>query len=98
MSLSDHSICESTYGEFFEHIFSLKINVSSDVQNNAFTYMFNDSYVVTSSNLISNEHENKLRRSKRHRTEIRFGRDFITTFLTENFDMNFLNNELISIS
>lgn len=37
MSLNDHFICESRDAEFFEHIFPLKNNVSSDVQNNAST-------------------------------------------------------------
>ena len=97
MSLNDHSICESRDAEFFEHIFPLKINVSSDVQNNASTSMSVNSHVVSSSNVISNEHENELRRSKRHRVETSFGPDFITTFLTEIFDINVLNDELVSI-
>ena len=47
--------------------------------------------------LISNEHENELRKSKRRRTYTSVGSDFITTFLTENFDINILNDEIVSI-
>ena len=39
MSLNDQSICESRDAEFFEHIFPLKNNVPSDVQNNVSTSM-----------------------------------------------------------
>ncbi|OIS98204.1 hypothetical protein A4A49_62341, partial [Nicotiana attenuata] len=45
----------------------------------------------------ANEHENKLRRSKRRRIEASFGHDFITTFLTENIDLDVLSDELVSI-
>ena len=55
ISLNDHSICESRDAEFFEHIFPLKNNVSSDVQNNASTSMSVNSYVVPSSDVVSNE-------------------------------------------
>ena len=34
---------------------------------------------------------------KKRRTETRFGPDFITTFLTEDFDIDTLNDELVSI-
>jgi len=92
MSLRDHPICESRDAKNFEHIFSVKINVPSDAQNNASTSMSVISHVVPSSNDISNEHENELRKSKRGRIEISFCPNFITTFLTENFDTNVLNN------
>ncbi|OIT31741.1 hypothetical protein A4A49_65420, partial [Nicotiana attenuata] len=54
-------------------------------------------YIVPSSSVTANEHENKLRRSKRRRIEASFGPDFITTFLTENIDLDILSDELVSI-
>ncbi|XP_075077172.1 uncharacterized protein LOC142163917 [Nicotiana tabacum] len=45
----------------------------------------------------ANEHENELRRSKRRRIEASFGPDFITTFLTENIDLDVWSDELVSI-
>ncbi|XP_070054862.1 uncharacterized protein [Nicotiana tomentosiformis] len=46
--------------------------------------------------ITANDHENDLRRSKRRRIEASFGTDFITTFLTENIDLNLLNYEFVS--
>ncbi|XP_070007571.1 uncharacterized protein LOC142165387 [Nicotiana tabacum] len=78
---------------FFEHIFPLKNNVP----NNASTSMSVNSHIVPSSSVTANEHENELRRSKRHRIEASFGPDFITIFLTENIYLDVLNDELASI-
>lgn len=36
------------------------------------------------------------RRSKRPRVESSFGPDFLTNFLIEDFDVNFLSDELVS--
>ncbi|OIT19160.1 hypothetical protein A4A49_56857, partial [Nicotiana attenuata] len=69
----------------------------SDMHNNASTSMSVNSHSVPSSSATSNEHENELRRSKRRRIEASFGPDFITTFLTENIDLDVLNDELVSI-
>ncbi|OIT30130.1 hypothetical protein A4A49_58059, partial [Nicotiana attenuata] len=71
--------------------------VPSDVTNNASTFMHVNSHIVPSSSVTANEHENNLRRSKRHRIEASFGPDFITTFLTENIDLDVLSDELVSI-
>ncbi|OIT00787.1 hypothetical protein A4A49_60062, partial [Nicotiana attenuata] len=71
--------------------------VPSDVPNNASTSMPVNSHIVPSSSVTANEHENKLRRSKRRRIEASFGPDFITTFLTENIDLDVLSDELVSI-
>ncbi|OIT38758.1 hypothetical protein A4A49_59115, partial [Nicotiana attenuata] len=68
-----------------------------DVHNNASTSMSVNSHIVPSSSVTANEHENELRRSKRSRIEASFGPDFITTFLTENIDLDVLNDELVSI-
>ncbi|OIT06158.1 hypothetical protein A4A49_61510, partial [Nicotiana attenuata] len=71
--------------------------VPSDVPNNASTSMSINSHIVSSSSVTANEHKNKLRRSKRRRIEASFGPDFITTFLTENIDIDILGDELVSI-
>lgn len=97
MSLNDYSICESRDAEYLEHIFPLKNDVLSVVQNNASMSMSVNSHVVPFSDVIVNEHEYELRRSKRRRTETSFGPDFITTFLTEKFNIDTLNDELVSI-
>ncbi|XP_070049708.1 uncharacterized mitochondrial protein AtMg00810-like [Nicotiana tomentosiformis] len=70
--------------------------MSSDVSNNASTSMSINSHIVPYSSITANEHENKLRRSKRRRIEASFGPDFITTFLTENVDLDVLSDELIA--
>ncbi|XP_075074780.1 uncharacterized protein LOC142162334 [Nicotiana tabacum] len=90
-------LLKSKDAEFFEHVFPLKNNVSSDMPNNASTSMPVNSHIVPFSSVTANEHENKLRRSKRRRTEANFGPEFITTFLTENIDLDVLSNELVSI-
>ncbi|OIT30946.1 hypothetical protein A4A49_58239, partial [Nicotiana attenuata] len=69
----------------------------SDVTNNASTFMPVNSHIVPSSSVTANEHETNLRRSKRRRIEASFGPDFITTFLTENIDLDILSDELVSI-
>ncbi|XP_075095193.1 uncharacterized protein LOC142173494 [Nicotiana tabacum] len=46
--------------------------------------------------ITANDHENDLRRSKRRRIEASFGTNFITTFLTENIDLNLFNYEFVS--
>lgn len=97
MSLNDYSICESRDAEFFEHVFSLKNNAPIDVQNNTSVSISVDSHVMPASDVIDNEHENKFRKSKRHRTETNFDPAFITTFLTQNFNIDTLNDELESI-
>ncbi|XP_070001881.1 uncharacterized protein [Nicotiana sylvestris] len=97
MSLNDSSICESRDAEFFEHVFPLKTNMPSDVPNNASTSMSVNSHIVPSSSVTANEHKNELRRSKRRRIEANFGPDFITTFLTENIDLDVLSDELVLI-
>ncbi|OIT20612.1 hypothetical protein A4A49_65422, partial [Nicotiana attenuata] len=71
--------------------------VPSDVPNNASTSMSINSHIVPSSSVTTNDHENKLRRSKRHRIEASFGPGFIITFLTENFDLDILSDGLVSI-
>ncbi|XP_075074800.1 uncharacterized protein LOC142162354 [Nicotiana tabacum] len=70
-------------------------NVPIDVPINASTSMFVNSYIVPSSSITANDHENKLRRSKRRRIESSFGPYFITTFLTENIELDLLNYELM---
>ncbi|XP_075077010.1 uncharacterized protein LOC142163773 [Nicotiana tabacum] len=86
------TFCEN--GIINEHVFPLKNNVPSDVPNNASTSMSVNSHIVPSSSVISNEHKNKFRRSKRHRIEASFGADIITTFLTKNIHLDVLCNEL----
>ncbi|OIT28484.1 hypothetical protein A4A49_58243, partial [Nicotiana attenuata] len=71
--------------------------VPSDVTNNASTFMHVNSHIVPSFSVTANEHENNLRRSKRRRIEASFGSNFITTFLTENIDLDVLSYELVSI-
>ncbi|OIT19156.1 hypothetical protein A4A49_65070, partial [Nicotiana attenuata] len=71
--------------------------VPSDVTNNASTFMPVNSYIVPSSSVTANEHENNLRRSKRRRIEASFGHDFIITFLTKNIDLDISSDELVSI-
>ncbi|OIT19258.1 hypothetical protein A4A49_64716, partial [Nicotiana attenuata] len=71
--------------------------VPSVVPNNASTSMFVNSHIAPSSSVTANEHENKLRRSKRRRIEASFGPDFITTFLNKNIDLDILSDELVSI-
>ena len=69
----------------------------SDPQNKASMSLSINSHVVPSSRVTSNDLENEHRRSKSRRIETSFFPDFITTFLTENFDINILNDELVSI-
>ncbi|OIT26751.1 hypothetical protein A4A49_56888, partial [Nicotiana attenuata] len=71
--------------------------VPSVTPNNASKSMSINSHIVPSSSVTANEHENKLRRSKRRRIEASFGPNFITTFLTENIDFDVLSDELVSI-
>ncbi|OIT27655.1 hypothetical protein A4A49_60428, partial [Nicotiana attenuata] len=71
--------------------------VPSDVTNNASTFMPVNSHIVPSSNVTADEHENNLRRIKRCRIEASFIPNFITTFLTENIDLDVLSDELVSI-
>ena len=52
---------------------------------------------MSASDVNANEYDNELRRSKRCITETRFGPNFVTTFLTEDFDIDTLNDELVSI-
>lgn len=53
--------------------------------------------VVYYSSVISNEHENEHRRSKKIWMKSSFDPDFITTFLTVNFVINVLNDEKLCI-
>ncbi|OIT01071.1 hypothetical protein A4A49_60148, partial [Nicotiana attenuata] len=71
--------------------------LKNNVPNNASISMSINSHIVPSSGVTANEHENELRRSKRRRIEVSFGPDFITTFLTENIDLDILSDELVSI-
>ncbi|OIT29604.1 hypothetical protein A4A49_59085, partial [Nicotiana attenuata] len=71
--------------------------VPSDVRDNASTSMHVNSHIMPSSGVTANEHENKLRRSKRRRIEASFGPDFVTTFLTANIDLDVLSDEVVSI-
>lgn len=61
----------------------------SNAQDNASMSMSINWQVVPSSRVISNMHENELRRSKDLRFETSFGLDFITTFLTEHLILIF---------
>ncbi|OIT20171.1 hypothetical protein A4A49_62815, partial [Nicotiana attenuata] len=71
--------------------------LKNNVPNNASTSMYVNSHIVPSSSVTANEYENEHRRSKRRRIEASFGPDFITTFLTENIDLDVLSDELVSI-
>jgi len=95
MSLSDFSMSEYRDAEFFENVFPLKRNVS-DVEHSTVSEQLklpgpssNDKDLVS-----------EPRRSKRHRTGISFGPDFITAFLVETFeafDIDVLTEEFVFI-
>ncbi|KAD6453934.1 hypothetical protein E3N88_08640 [Mikania micrantha] len=89
MLLSDRSIIESCNAEFFEDEFPLKKlkGIMSSV---------NVSQVDPSSSIKEIEHVEP-RRSKRCRTETSFGPDFLTSFLTENFHVDMLSEDFVSI-
>ena len=52
---------------------------------------------LPASTSISCDHENELRRSKRHRIEHNFGPDFVTSFLVENLDPDRINEDIASV-
>jgi hypothetical protein len=95
MCLDDRSICESRDAVFFEHIFPLKKNVfSSPVHEHASTC----SSVPEPSNIIDNDNEvTEIRRSKRRRTETSFGPDFVTNFLTEINDVDYISESIVHL-
>ncbi|OIT00146.1 hypothetical protein A4A49_60136, partial [Nicotiana attenuata] len=70
--------------------------VPTDVPNNTSISMSINFYLVPSSSIAANDHENEHRRSKRRRIEASFSPDFITIFLIENIDLDLLNYELVS--
>ncbi|XP_075103702.1 uncharacterized protein LOC142178271 [Nicotiana tabacum] len=84
------------FSRYTKHVFPLKYNVPTDLPNNTSTSISVNSHIVPSSSITANDHENALRRSKRCRIEASFGHDFITTFLTENIELDLLNYELVS--
>jgi len=93
MSLNDFSICESRDAEFSEHVFPLKKNVSTVMYE---TVPVHDNTNMPASSFVARDSIDEPRRSKRRRVETRFGFNFLTTFFIEDFDVNFLTDELVS--
>ena len=93
MSLKDSFISESSDGEFFKHVFSLKRNVSTTVHE---IIPVSDNVPLSVSGNRVRDSIDELRRSKRPTIETSLGLDFLTNYLVENFDVNLLSNELVS--
>ena len=51
---------------------------------------------MSTSSSVDRDSIDEPRRSKRCKVETSFGPDFLTNFLTEDFDFNFLSDELVS--
>jgi len=95
MLLNDYFISEYRDVEFFEHVFPLKKKVSNMASDSASE---NVNLPASCSDVRVTVFEP--RRSKRHRVEINFGPDFITTFLVEtleNLDVDVITEEFVSI-
>jgi len=92
MSLHDFSISESRYAEFFEHVFSLKKEVSTSVHVNLLVH---DNVHFFASSSVVRDFIDKPRRSKRCKVEISFDPDFLVNLLIEDFDINFLSDEIV---
>ena len=92
MSLNNFSICESRDVEFFEHVFSLKKNVCIGVYETIFVHENVNMHAFSS---VVRDPIDELRKSQRRKVETSFGPDFLTSFLIEAFDVNFLANELV---
>ena len=95
MSLSNFSISEYRDADFFEHVFPLKRNVSHTVSN-----VVPEHVNLPAAGSSVRDLGTKPRRSKIQMIETSFGPDFITFFLVEvleNFDINALTDELVSL-
>ena len=97
MSLNDFSISESRDAKFFEHVFLLKKNISTIVHESLPAH---DNVKMSASSVVVRDSIDEPKRSKRCRVQTSFGPDLLTTFLIEDFDVNFLtmNWFLLSLS
>ena len=93
MSLNDFSINDSRDAEFFQHVFPLKKIDSTTVHETILVY---DNMPLSASNSGVRIPVDESRRSTGLRVETGFGPSFLTNFLTEDIDVNFLSNELVS--
>ena len=88
MSLNDFSISESRDAEFFEHVLPLKKNDSTTMHE---TIPVHDNVPLSKSSFGVRISVDEPRMSKRPRVETSFSPDFLTNFLIEDFDVNFLS-------
>ena len=93
MSLNDFFISESSDAEFFEHVIPLKRGDSTTVYE---PVPMHDIVPLSASSYVVRISVDEHRRSKRPRVETSFGPNFLTNFLIEDFDVNFLSDELAS--
>ena len=93
ISLNDFFISESRDTEFFEHVFPLKMSDSTTLHE---TIPVHDNVPLSASYFGVRISVDELRRSKRPRVKTSFGPDFLTNFLIEDFDVNFLPDQLVS--
>jgi len=93
ISLNDFSICEFRDAVFFEQVFPSKKNVSTIVHE--IVPVHNNANMRASSSVVRGL-VNEPTRSKRRRIQTSFSLDFIIAFFIEDFDVNFLTNELVS--
>ena len=89
MSINDKEICEYRDVEFFEFVYPLKKSTLPHV-------ILNSHVITPTSKSIENEIVEP-RRSKRQRTEICYGPDYVTTFMTELRDIDQLDESFICV-
>ena len=92
ISSEDSSINESRDAKFFEHVFPLKRNVSTIVHETIPMY---DNMPMFVSSTSVKDSVDEPRRSKRPRVGTNFGPDFLTNSLIEDFNVNFVSDELV---
>ena len=78
--------------EIFEHVLPLKHSDSTTVHE---TISVHDNVLLCDSISGVRISVDEPRRIKRPRVETSFGFDFLTNFLIEDFDINFLSDELV---
>jgi len=93
ISLNDSFISEFRDAKFFEHVFPLKKNDSTTVHE---TIPVHDNVPLSASSSSYRISVDEPRTSKGPRVETSFSPDFLTNFLIEDFDVNFMSDELAS--
>jgi len=86
-------ISESRDAKFFEHVFPLNKIDSTTMHE---TIPMHDNGPLSAFSCSIRISVDEPRRSRRPRVETSFGPNFLTNFLIEDFDVNFLSDELAS--